>query len=97
MYIQLDILFDGGLRMGLPEERIEHCEARNRLLRTPARFDGVYLERVDDRFDYGEQRTIAYGFMERQVIAVVYTWRGERGGSSVPARPRDWKRECLGR
>ena len=41
-------------------------------------FDGVYLERVDDRFDYGEQRTVAYGLMERQVIAVVYTWRGER-------------------
>ena len=41
-------------------------------------FDRPYLERVDDRFDYGEQRLIAFGEMGPHVIAVVYVWRGER-------------------
>jgi uncharacterized DUF497 family protein len=41
-------------------------------------FEGAYLERVDDRFYYGEQRLVAFGEMGPQVIAVVYVWRGER-------------------
>ena len=41
-------------------------------------FGGPCLERVDDRFDYREERLIAYGEMGPHVIAVVYVWRGER-------------------
>ena len=41
-------------------------------------FEGPYLEHVDERFDYGEERLIAFGEMGPHVIAVVYVWRGER-------------------
>jgi len=41
-------------------------------------FEKAHLERVDDRFDYGEERLIVFGEMGHQVIAVVYVWRGER-------------------
>ena len=38
-------------------------------------FDGPVLEGPDDRRDYAEERTIAYGEVNQHVIAVVYTWR----------------------
>jgi uncharacterized DUF497 family protein len=39
-------------------------------------FDGDTLERVDNRWDYGEERIVAFGKIEGEVLAVVYTWRG---------------------
>ena len=41
-------------------------------------FRGFYLERVDDRLDYGEERMIAYGEASGRVVVVVYVWRGDR-------------------
>lgn len=41
-------------------------------------FDGPYLEGLDDRVEYGEERMIVYGEMDGQVVAVVYTWRDQR-------------------
>jgi len=41
-------------------------------------FEGPYLEGMDDRFDYGEERMIAFGRMGPYVVAVVYVLRGER-------------------
>ena len=38
-------------------------------------FDRSILEGPDNRGDYGEERLIAYGEVNQQVIAVVYTWR----------------------
>jgi uncharacterized DUF497 family protein len=38
-------------------------------------FDGPYIEGSDNRFDYGEDRMIAYGSMSSHVVAVVFTWR----------------------
>jgi uncharacterized DUF497 family protein len=38
---------------------------------------GPVTERQDLRRDYGEARFIAYGVVGGQVLAVVYTWRGE--------------------
>ncbi len=35
----------------------------------------LYLE--DDRYDYGEQRIRAIGYIEQQLHALVYTVRGE--------------------
>jgi len=33
---------------------------------------------LDDRFDYGETRTIAFGLLKGSVIVVAYTERGEK-------------------
>ena len=43
-------------------------------------FEGPTVERVDDRFDYGETRTYAIGVVNGLEITVIYTDRenGER-------------------
>jgi hypothetical protein len=41
-------------------------------------FDGdIVVVEDDDRFDYGERRFLALGLMNGEVIAVVYTERGD--------------------
>jgi uncharacterized DUF497 family protein len=41
-------------------------------------FDGPRLEKVDQRFDYGEERIITLGQIEPELtLCVVYTWRGD--------------------
>ncbi len=39
-------------------------------------FEGPTIERVDDRFDYGEIRTYAIGLVNGVEITVIYTDRG---------------------
>ena len=39
-------------------------------------FEGIVLERVDSRKDYGETRFIAVGQVDERVLAVVYARRG---------------------
>ncbi len=45
-------------------------------------FDGPYVEGLDTRFDYGEERRVATGpvaALSDRLCVVVYTWRaGER-------------------
>ena len=41
-------------------------------------FERPYLEGPDHRQDYGEARFIVYGEARSHVIALVYTWRGEK-------------------
>lgn len=43
--------------------------------RAAAIFLGPVLERIDDRQDYGEERIIALGAFEGDVMVVTYTWR----------------------
>lgn len=53
-------------------------------------FEGWTLERIDDRRDYGERRTVAVGVVEGVAVTVVYTERGTAGGRTrriVSARP----------
>jgi uncharacterized DUF497 family protein len=38
-------------------------------------FDGPTVERIDDRFDYGEERTYAIGLVNGIEITVIYTDR----------------------
>lgn len=38
-------------------------------------FDGVWLEIVDDRFDYGERRIVSFGELDDRAVAIVWTWR----------------------
>jgi uncharacterized DUF497 family protein len=40
-------------------------------------FEGRTLERVDDRFEYGEVRVYAIGLVNGLEITVIYTDRGE--------------------
>ena len=40
-------------------------------------FAGKFLEFVDDRFDYGEARFVAYGEVDGRMVAVVWTPREE--------------------
>ena len=40
-------------------------------------WDGLVIERSDNRRDYGEPRLQAFGVGEHRVPAVIYTWRGE--------------------
>jgi uncharacterized protein len=37
---------------------------------------GSIVEKVDERYDYGETRIIATGEADAGVLVVVYTWRG---------------------
>ncbi len=41
-------------------------------------FEGDIVVMLDDRFDYGETRYIAYGLLHGKVIVVAYTERGKR-------------------
>ena len=54
-------------------------------------WDGSVFERVDDRRDYGEVRFVAFGEVEEQILAVVFTWRGmaRRIISARKANPRE--------
>lgn len=40
-------------------------------------FANEIVERVDDREDYGEIRSIALGRVDTEVYRGVYTWRGD--------------------
>jgi uncharacterized DUF497 family protein len=40
-------------------------------------FDAPMVETVDERFDYGECRTISVGATKGRVLVVVWTMRGE--------------------
>ncbi len=49
-------------------------------------FENPTLEAVDNREDYGEVRTIAFGLSGEMVLQVVYTWRGENIIRIISAR-----------
>lgn len=37
---------------------------------------GHVIEYLDNRYDYGEDRFVAFGEVGGEIIVVVYTWRG---------------------
>ncbi|MBF0266279.1 MAG: BrnT family toxin [Gammaproteobacteria bacterium] len=41
-------------------------------------FDAPHIDIIDNRFKYGEQRVITYGFMDEREVVVVWTQRGEK-------------------
>ena len=51
-------------------------------------FDGLTVERVDDRFDYGEVRVYAIGLLNGNEITVIYTDRNEDEDASSPHAKR---------
>ncbi len=46
-------------------------------------FAGHTIERLDRRWDYGEERIVAIGRIEDSVFAVVYTWRTDEDGAPL--------------
>ena len=40
--------------------------------------DPFAIERLDNRFDYGEERFIILGMVRNRLLSVVYTTRGQR-------------------
>jgi uncharacterized DUF497 family protein len=52
-------------------------------------FDGPTLERLDDRFDYPEERWYAIGLVEGRPVTVIYTYVGEGTRRIISA----WKAE----
>jgi len=52
-------------------------------------FDGVTVEREDDRFDYGEVRVYAIGTVNGLEITVIYTDRNENERRIIAA----WRAE----
>ena len=61
------------------EEKARANLAKHRVsfLTAAAIFDNEILERIDDRQDYGELRSIALGRVDTEVYRVVFTSRGE--------------------
>ncbi|ETX06319.1 BrnT family toxin [Candidatus Entotheonella palauensis] len=57
-------------------------------------FDGLVLERIDDRFDYGEERIIAIGVVDGRELYVVYTMREERRRIISARRVTRYEREA---
>ena len=43
-------------------------------------FAHPFLEKQDQREEYGEERFIALGIWENHYFVVVYTWRGDKAG-----------------
>ena len=39
-------------------------------------FEGITIEQVDDRFDYGEVRMLTVGFLVDRMVVVIWTLRG---------------------
>jgi uncharacterized DUF497 family protein len=52
-------------------------------------FEGPTVERVDDRFDYGERRVYAIGLVNGLEITVIYTDREREGRRIISA----WRAE----
>jgi uncharacterized protein len=40
-------------------------------------FEGPTFSAVDDRIDYGEQRTLTFGLLRDRMVVVVWTARGD--------------------
>lgn len=66
-------------------------------------FEGLTVDRVDDRFDYGEVRVYAIGLVNGIEFAVVYTGRGDDERRIISARKaepherRTYREEIEGR
>ena len=75
---------------GTDERAGESCASWNRVRGCDQVFDGPTLEKVDDRFDYGETRVYAIGVVNGLEITLIYAdvseterrvmsaWRAER-------------------
>lgn len=62
-----------------PAKEERNIRERDLDFRTASRiWDGMVLEKIDDRQDYGETRVLAFGTLNGRLMAVLYTRRGAR-------------------
>ncbi len=73
-----DDTYPEGFEWGETKRRLNVAKHGTDFAEVVAMFAGYLVEERDDRRDYGEERWLAYGEVEGRVIAVVYTWRGDR-------------------
>ena len=67
----MEVEFDPAKRSAtLSERNLDFVDA-------PLLFEGRTVTMPDDRFAYGEQRWVSFGWLHDQATVVVYTWRGE--------------------
>ena len=67
----MKITFDPAKRRATLEERgVDFADAAEV-------FAGPVLEIVDDRFDYGEERTATFGLVGKRMMTVIWTQRGD--------------------
>lgn len=58
-------------------KRLKTLEERGLDFRdAPTVLSNKHSELLDDRFDYGEQRFITYGFLDERPVVIVWTPRG---------------------
>ena len=43
----------------------------------PLIFEGVFKSEPDTRFDYGEERTITFGWLRDNAVAIIWTQRND--------------------
>jgi uncharacterized protein len=61
-----------------PAKRERALEERGLDFADAARvFDGLTLDRIDDRRDYGETRVVTVGHLRGRLVIVVWTQRGD--------------------
>jgi uncharacterized DUF497 family protein len=61
------------------DKRRKNRESHGIDFATIEEFDwGTAIQLVDDRQDYGEERIVAWGFIQNRVHVCVYTGRGEK-------------------
>ncbi len=60
-----------------PQKQVENVRKHGIDFTTASQiWDGPVYEQIDDRRDYGETRTLAFGIAEDRILAVLYTRRG---------------------
>jgi uncharacterized DUF497 family protein len=78
-----------------PEKERKNLEKHKVDFRTASRiWEGIVLERNDNRRDYGESRIEASGTVDGRLMVVIFTWRGtsRRIISARKANPREKRR-----
>ena len=60
-------------------------------------FDGLVIEAVDRRREYGEERIAAVGTVNGLHLLVVYTWRGQSRRIISARRANKYEREAYRR
>ena len=75
----IDIVYIYGMRYTWTDEKYRDNLRRHHIAFEDAIriFEGPTVERVDDRFDYGEVRVYAIGLVNGLEITVIYTERDE--------------------
>ena len=63
-------------------------------LRAKEIWQGPVLDLPSPQERHGETRRLTYGMIAGRVIAVVYTWRGERRRLIGARRARDYERDA---